>query len=440
MRKDLFKRGVMLLLGLSMIHSACKKERDESSKDETKTLSKKEVLDYFNEEKNFSKPRNYDPDYVVPDLSQISNEKILNSSQLLTVIPATTIYPEHYSRILLLKINGEIKAVVFSMYGSKNTTSDKFTGEILITDLHGSFINGFRVSEGLIKTQFKKVKTSNVLKTSMSITGIDLRKKPELMVGGVVCDEHGECIGGSTCVQCTQNLDEFIVTFAPVKNYVPFFYIFYLSFDYNYSSILAWNYANVGGGSETTLPCGSNFIINKITNKCIPKPCLGDPVSNPEIAPQKNSKIPGGLHNTCARRDQNRTCYGKIGYRLHDGVDIKNEFGDPIYAMHDGNAIIKYEKNGAGHYVAVTSIINGEKVILTYFHLQETGLKSGTVNAGDIIGYQGDSGNLEIAIKKGYAMSHVHVKAKKNGVMANPLNYFQTKIDPKTGKGLNPCY
>ena len=440
MRKDLFKRGVMLLLGLSMINSACKKERDESSKDETKTISKKEVLNYFNEEKDFSKPRNYDPNYVVPDLSQISSDKILNSSQLLTVIPAATIYPEHYSRILLLKVNGEIKAVVFSMYGSKNTTSDKFTGEILITDLHGNFINGFRVSEGLIRTQFKKEKASNSLKTSMSTSGIDLKYRPELMVKGGVCPEHGECFGRSPCIQCTQELNEVIISAISTRSFISILYVFFSTYNPGYPSSPGWDYSNGGSSGESTSPCGADFIINKTTNECTPKPCLGDPVSNPEIAPQTNSKVQGGLHNTCARRDEDKTCYGRIGYRLHDGVDIKSEFGDPIYAMHDGNAIIKYEQNGAGHYVAVTSIINGEKVILTYFHLQETGLKSGTVNAGDIIGYQGDSGNLEIAIKKGYAISHVHVKAKKNGIMTNPLNYFQTKIDPITGKGLNPCY
>lgn len=440
MRKDLFKRGVMLLLGLSMINSACKKERDESSKDGTKTLSKNEVLDYFYEGKDFSKPRNYDPDYVVPDLSQISNEKILNSSQLLTVIPATTIYPEHYSRILLLKVNSEIKSVVFSMYGSKNTTLNNFTGEILITDLQGNFINGFRVLEGVIKTQFKKDKASIFLKTSMSTSGIDLKYRPELMVKDGVCKEHGECYGRSPCVQCNQQLNEVIVSAISTRSFISILYVFFSTYNPGYPSSPGWDYSNGGSSGESTSPCGADFIINKTTNECTPKPCLGDPVSNPEIAPQTNSKVQGGLHNTCARVDPRTSCYGQIGHRLHDGVDVKNEYGSPIFAMHDGEAKIKYEQKGAGHHVAVTSVINGDKIVLTYFHLQDTGLKSGKVNAGDIIGYQGDSGNLNKAIKQGYAISHVHVKAKKNGIMANPLNYFNTKIDSRTGKVLNPCF
>ena len=108
--------------------------------------------------------------------------------------------------------------------------------------------------------------------------------------------------------------------------------------------------------------------------------------------------------------------------------------------MYNGYATIKYEKGGAGHHVAITSSMNGDKVVLTYFHLQETGMKSGPVQAGNIIGYQGRSGNLDNAIIQGHAISHVHVKAKKNEIMTNPLNYFATKIDPKTGDVLNPCF
>jgi murein DD-endopeptidase MepM/ murein hydrolase activator NlpD len=439
----------VLLLGLSLINFACKKEKQERPREEIETLSKKEILDYFNYRNDSSQHQNYDPNFVSPDLTQISNEKILNSSQLISVIPATTIYAEHYSRILLVKVRDEIQAVVFSMYGSKSTSTNKFTGEILITDLKGNFINGFRVSEGIINTQFKKKDNRKSSFTYMSTGSKNVKNTANLMFGGGACPEHGECFGGSSCIECIQELDEVIVAPESSRNYLLPNYIELRHWspgkDIDGGFLyFAWDYYNEGysdGEIQPDIPlsCGPGFNLNPSTNECIPKPCLGDPVSNPEIAPQKNSKIPGGLHNTCARRDRSRTCYGKIGYRLHDGVDIKNEFGDPIYAMHDGNAIIKYEQNGAGHYVAVTSIINGEKVILTYFHLQETGLVSGTVNAGDIIGYQGDSGNLKRALIQGHAISHVHIKAKKNGIMANPLNYFQTKIDPKTGKALNHC-
>lgn len=326
------------------------------------------------------------------------------------------------------------------MYGSKGTSTNKFTGEILITDLKGNFINGFRVSDGIIITQFKKKDNRKVSFTYMSTGSINVKNAANLMFGGGTCPEHGECFGGSSCIQCTQELDEFVITFNSRINFIPFLYVFFVAYETIYASNPGWEYGDGGGGSQVEGPCGPGFTKNSTTNECIPKPCLGDPVSNPEIAPQTNSKVQGGLHNTCARVDPRKSCYGKVGFKLHDGVDIKNDEGNPIYAIHGGEAVIKYEEGGAGHHIAIASSINGERVVLTYFHMQEKGLKSGFVNAGDIIGYQGRSGNLDNAIKQGHAISHVHIKAKKNGIMINPLNYFQTKIDPKTGKVLNPCY
>lgn len=108
--------------------------------------------------------------------------------------------------------------------------------------------------------------------------------------------------------------------------------------------------------------------------------------------------------------------------------------------MYDGEAKIQeYQATGAGYHVGITSTINGNTVRLVFFHLQEAGIKSGPIKAGDIIGYQGDSGNLKNAIKYGSVDSHVHVKAQKNGKMADPLSYFATTIDPKTGTVTKPC-
>lgn len=42
-------------------------------------------------------------------------------------------------------------------------------------------------------------------------------------------------------------------------------------------------------------------------------------------------------------------------------------------------------------------------------------------------------------MERGYATSHVHVKAQENGKPAEPLDHFKTKIDPKTGQLINPC-
>ena len=168
---------------------------------------------------------------------------------------------------------------------------------------------------------------------------------------------------------------------------------------------------------------------------------------NPEIAPQKGpSGILGGMYG-CNRFGG--TCAGEEGRnKLHKGIDLKADYGDPIFAMHDGFVYSTgYDKKEAGYMVLLQSTVNGETIIQEFFHLQDANRvqlnNDGTlhyVKAGDIIGYLGDSGNLSEAIFDGNAESHVHLKVKKhdgsnqwnydkNYNVVDPKNYLKTKIE-----------
>ena len=182
------------------------------------------------------------------------------------------------------------------------------------------------------------------------------------------------------------------------------------------------------------LPDGCNAITcpwnNNTCNWELAKPCEGDPISNPEIAPQTNSGVNGGRYG-----------YTRSGgNQFHGGLDVKAEYGDPIYAMFDGNASsISQYYNGAGWIVYQTAVIDGESVSIQYFHLQESGRFTGGVQAGDIIGYQGDSGNLDDAIEQGLSESHLHIKMKdSNGNTVNPEDYLKTTFDSE-GNPTNNC-
>jgi len=185
-------------------------------------------------------------------------------------------------------------------------------------------------------------------------------------------------------------------------------------------------------------------------------PCPGDPVPNPEIAPQKGpSGILGGMYG-CTRFGG--VCVGQDGRdKFHGGIDLKANYGDPIYAIHDGFIYTaKYQKGKAGYYTRIQSTINGETIIHEYFHLQKENRvlpnTNGTlrhVKAGDIIGYLGDSGNLSDAIEEKTAESHVHIKIKKhdgsnkwsydnNFSIVDPKEYLATKIDAD-GNVKNEC-
>jgi len=107
--------------------------------------------------------------------------------------------------------------------------------------------------------------------------------------------------------------------------------------------------------------------------------------------------------------------------------------------MYNGTAkpITQYKKGkvyGAGHYVEVTSTINGQSVKILYFHMQQNNRASGQVKAGDIIGYQGVSGNLGLSISQGLSVSHVHIKVKINNITSKPYAYITTKFDLNTGE------
>ena len=194
--------------------------------------------------------------------------------------------------------------------------------------------------------------------------------------------------------------------------------------------------------TEDNSPCPEGYI-QDVWGNCEEKPCPGDPVPNPEIAPQTNSGMAGGLFGTCTRDHERFICAPKK--RKHQGVDILNAPGKPIFAMYDGVARqqIQYDDDGnltgAGYHIAVTSQVDGKTVRHVYFHLQQANQASGPVKAGDIIGYQGDSGNLKSAIEDGLTQSHVHVKVEENGEKTDPLTYFKTKIDSETGELIQDC-
>jgi hypothetical protein len=111
---------------------------------------------------------------------------------------------------------------------------------------------------------------------------------------------------------------------------------------------------------------------------CVDKPCEGNPVQNLEIAPQLgDSGMAGGLHNTCTRTGSG--CLGNPSRKTHDGVDIKNPYGAPVFAMYDGTATLatQYKPGttiltGAGYHVSITSTIDGETVRMFIFICKKT--------------------------------------------------------------------
>jgi murein DD-endopeptidase MepM/ murein hydrolase activator NlpD len=85
----------------------------------------------------------------------------------------------------------------------------------------------------------------------------------------------------------------------------------------------------------------------------------------------------------------------EFGWCNHDGIDISNVTGTPIYASASGKVIRStYTGDGYGNNVILVHSINGKAIYTLYGHLSVLSVSLGdTVSAGQILGKMGSTGN-----------------------------------------------
>lgn len=109
---------------------------------------------------------------------------------------------------------------------------------------------------------------------------------------------------------------------------------------------------------------------------------------------------------------------------FHTGVDFDAKVGDPVYAVKDGTVLAtKYNANGFGHSVKLRHN-DGHSTV--YAHLSQKVVESGSVRAGQLIGYAGNSG-----LSSG---PHLHFEVRKNAddqsTHVDPLAYLAGSSTP----------
>jgi murein DD-endopeptidase MepM/ murein hydrolase activator NlpD len=104
----------------------------------------------------------------------------------------------------------------------------------------------------------------------------------------------------------------------------------------------------------------------------------------------------------------------RSGGRRHEGVDMVATRGTPVTAVVDGEAEFKRSNLGGNAIWLVAA--NGQRFY--YAHLDAFHGASRTVQAGDIIGYVGSTGNA-----KG---SHLHFETRLGDVAVNPYPAVHT--------------
>ena len=119
----------------------------------------------------------------------------------------------------------------------------------------------------------------------------------------------------------------------------------------------------------------------------------------------------------------------KFGYRprrkrVHNGIDVKVNRGDTIYAAFDGKVrITAYQRKGYGHYVVIRHH-NGIETL--YAHLQKKLVDANdNVKAGDPIGIGGNTGRS--------SGPHLHFETLLLGKCLDPALMFDFKNQDVTG-------
>ncbi|MDA0987081.1 MAG: M23 family metallopeptidase [Bacteroidetes bacterium] len=101
--------------------------------------------------------------------------------------------------------------------------------------------------------------------------------------------------------------------------------------------------------------------------------------------------------------------------KMHDGIDISNSSGTPVYAS--GRGTVSFAGNSSTGYGISIEINHGYEFETIYAHLSKIIVhRNQKVKRGDLIGYSGNTG-----LSTG---PHLHYEVRNNGVNMNPVNYF----------------
>ncbi|HZX38699.1 MAG TPA: M23 family metallopeptidase [Streptomyces sp.] len=123
------------------------------------------------------------------------------------------------------------------------------------------------------------------------------------------------------------------------------------------------------------------------------------------------------------KRDGLSAYYGQAGVNwmsVHTGIDFPVSYGTEVMAATDGT--VRTQWNSAYGNMAIVTSSDGTET--WYCHLSSTKIRSGSVKAGDVIAYSGNSGNS--------TGPHLHFEVRPGGGSAiDPLPWLRSHgLDP----------
>ena len=101
-------------------------------------------------------------------------------------------------------------------------------------------------------------------------------------------------------------------------------------------------------------------------------------------------------------------------WKFHNGVDLANNQGTPIYAVRSGTVTVAAYGSTYGYYVTIN---HGDGFSSLYAHMTHYVVSKGQyVQQGQLIGYMGSTGRS--------TGPHLHFSIFYNGSAVNPMNYI----------------
>lgn len=91
--------------------------------------------------------------------------------------------------------------------------------------------------------------------------------------------------------------------------------------------------------------------------------------------------------------------FGPRAEGMHDGIDLLAGNGTPVQAIGDGIVTASGYNGSAGNYVAIASMVGGQRLCSMYMHFQDgsvTVTVGQLLTAGTVIGLTGDTGNASV--------------------------------------------
>jgi murein DD-endopeptidase MepM/ murein hydrolase activator NlpD len=116
-----------------------------------------------------------------------------------------------------------------------------------------------------------------------------------------------------------------------------------------------------------------------------------------------------------------------LGYmRMHNGLDFRAGYGEPIYAATDGIIAFAGRKGGYGNFIQIN---HAAGLSTGYGHMSRFATSGGQrVRQGQVIGYIGSTG-----LSTG---PHLHYEMYRNGRPINPLSVSFTSRAQLSGAAL----